>query len=419
MREEQIAGMDDADLEAYLVARNVPILSMDTEELGDLFGFSFNSYTMIGRHFKNAPFCERLHTSQKQFPSFAYPDAVKDAKTPEGSGEAADSLHMSFRKLGMRLSNVFMPEVRRLISSEADTLVHGWNEAGERIVAKDRPPSEEARNILNAESEFVAELKTRDKISHLIPMINETTKVRSHKNHFSVLETALAIREQSISVFPRSSETFQWVRDVFSLQSVETIVQTQDIIRRAMETYLPELTLEDVRLTVERKDLITYARAVFERLHETRREHALAEIIIADNGKGRSWRQSELALKSVGRQADGFHIQSPLDAAAVAYAVTEYAQVLPYWLPEDQRSSVKNFSARTIQRYRTLAARIFECSDSESAASVIREHTQLFQNAERKNMAMIQGMEKRPINFGVNLGMVKAHRLLNEFCWNN
>lgn len=413
MDDAEVTRLDDSALLEYLRRKKAPLLEMDTTKLGWLFTYAFHAYNTLERSFRDAPFHDALYTPQHQFSSFAYPRNRKHAKVPEGAGKAPDILHMALRKLGIRFADVFFPAAKELIGDEA-IIRQRKLVKGKKVTMKDCPPTAEAKKVLDEAKEFLAVLKDRQRNVHRIPVPNDRTQVHYHETSYSVLETALAIREQSIEVNSgRSKETFEWIRDAFSLQSVKTIVQTQEIVRKAIERHLPGRTLEDFRLTVELHDLLQFARAVYERAHETRRDHALHEIITCDNGKAARWRSEELALDSVGESSQGFNIRSPRDAAAVLYAMPQAFDLASFAFPEEERPAIV-LPSRMMKDYRRLAANVFSAPNQAAAGMLIARKNHLLQQTIERNEQLQERLQPYSEHHDPEMGIRKANRLLRE-----
>lgn len=411
MNHVEIAQLKNTELREHLKEKGAPLLDMDTRELDVLFAQSLLSYATLRRVFEDAPFCNDLYTSQKKFPSFAYKESIKNAEVPHGSGKAPDILHLAFRKLGLRIANVFAPAIQELIGDESRIRIR----EGDAII-KDRPPSDEAKQTLNDVAKFTAHFTDKDNQVHSAPVQNGKTHVFENGPRFSVLETALAIREQSIAVGggERSIETFQWVREVFHLQSLETIIQTQNILRSAIEKHLPNKTLEDFRLTVEEGDLLKFARAVFERSHDAKKDHALHQIAYPQTAEiyRSNMNSTEHTLVSVGESADGFEIQNPKDLASTLYVMPHALENLRYFfkgvgqaqasLPEDKAHAL-----------RSLANDVYN-SNLEQGRELVRANIHLLDIAMERQEESEAAASETHENYVPELGMRKAVQLIRD-----
>jgi hypothetical protein len=416
MESSDIAALDNQELLEFLQQKNAPILNANTSELGTLFGLSFHGYSLLEREFSEASFGEQLFTDQKHFLSMTYPRYRHLAKTPEGSGKAPDLLHMYLRTLGMRLSNVFLPTAKRLIGDEANIRKVGAYDPKlrEHVVIKDRPPNADARKTLEDVKEFDVILSDSSGEKYTITLQNEKTKVHYHDQSFNILETALALREQSIITNGRSDigDTFTWIRDIISLQSVETIVQVQKILSNAITCQLSQKTLKDFNLDVPTRDRLSYARAVFERGHESRRDHALTQIWQASNEKNMKHSPTSLSLQSVAENPDGFEIQNTQDAAAVLFMMPRAFRILQYAFGENFRETIPLEGIRK-DEFEQLATKVFS-SQNKNAAAAIGEQINIVQYAIQKNDDIMELLKDHPY-IDKTLGIHQANRLLRTF----
>ncbi len=415
MHSAEIAALGDDELLRLLQERKAPILTANTTELGDLFAFSYHAYSTREFALEGVSFKDQFYTSQKQFPSMCYPENRHLAKTPEGAGKAADLLHMYLRTLGIRIANVIIPAAKKLVGDEAVILKLGRYDPRERRheILKDRPPNEAASKILQETEVFEGVLKDAGGNIYALPLKNEKTTY--HQRSSAVLETALALREQSVIGNARRGDhiTLPWIRDLISLQSVETMVQIQQIIERGIQKKFSGKMLEDFNLTMPVKDRVNYARAVFERAHETRRDHALMQIELSrsDDIYRKKFTPTKLALSSVGESSEGFAIRDVKDAAVILATMPRTFHLFQYAFTEEARAGIP-LPMRMQDAFRTLAEDVLRQPDTVKASALIRRRIGLLREALVRNEVILRlvGFPVGDSSFGIN----KAYALLTN-----
>ena len=412
------ADLPDEDLFALLKERDAFILKANTGQLGFLFRQIFERYDRLVQKFKEAPFGHELYTPQSQFPSLSYPQNHSTVRIPHGIGKAPDILHQSFRYLGIRLTAPFIAPIQALIGTEANIRIFGPKDkqTGMPTVLKDRPPNEEARSILERTKEITIRLIDQLGMPVEVVVPNDRKQVIHRGESFCLLETALALREQSIAVnsrVPEGGETLKWVRRIIAQQSVQTLVQVQEILECAIKDQVPGATLADFNLIVRPSDRLKFARSVFERAHEARRDFSLYQIMTTHNRqKSGSFDASTLALQSIGETAEGFEIRDTHDAAAVIFAIPEAFRYFQYAFPKFQRRNVVA-SSDTEKMFASLAESVFYSSNLAHASVLIRQRASLIQAVLMKNNNILQALVARR-DKDPQLGIVLAIRLLRS-----
>lgn len=374
----------ESPLYEELHARNAPILRMDTKDFGYVFGVTLSRYEVQMDYFggrrgsyegyPSAVFADEFYTDHAFWPSLAHRDALHKTEKPRGSGHAIDLIHQTLRSLGHRIATAITPASEKLIGEEARIRIEVPDrENGGFHVMKDRPPSTEAIAALERVESFAVQMRDNQGKIHTITVQNDPTE--DLKRIHCVLETALALREQARDLFARPYPVFHWVRECVSLQSVSTMLQVAAILERGIQRSCPEKAIADFGLTVPMKSRLRIAEAIVQCIEDIRREYAIDTIAYSSDDRGRP----NLLAHIVGESSHGFTPKTPLETAAVTYAMHTSGTHLRF------HTGYNGHKARRWQFPRQLslqiidtANRIAEMASMDNVADTLRSSDGLF-----------------------------------------
>jgi len=402
-------------VQAVLEERSAPILNMSTPQFGRVFGEMLGQYEGQQMDFKGgyaskctpARFTDELYTDHSFWPSLAHRDVIHKAVTPIGGAEATDKIHLALRNLGWRIASVFTPAAESFIGEEAQIRIeHTKKLTRKRVVTKDRPPNADAIQTLEAVDEFIGILTDTNGNIHPITLENYQTEYLGKRA--CVLETALALREQARDIFgSRNHEVFTWVRDRVSMQSTDTLMQMLAIIQEGMKEQYPENILADFRLEIPLHARLQIAEIIFRKIHEIRREEAIERIIHCGDS-----RESNLLARSVGESADGFHIRSPVEAAAVTYAMQVGGDFVQFCYPKEVRSQCE-FPINLRDQIITIANSLATMRSLKEVSAALAQHREVLQRAQEWYNQQAITIEHPQFNqkHGINLALELLHQL--------
>lgn len=345
-----------------------PLREASLQQLGTVFLKLFSDSTNIYEgYFKEAPFIERLITPHYFLSSFKH--FKVESRPAIGISIPVNILHSEFRIFANKITQAMVPVINRALGPEGRITNPQYAEmpnGRKRLVAlDDSPPSADAQARLNAAGPVHIELRGPD--GKLFPLLLENDSGKKlHGAGF--LHTALALRDQVVSAFDRSIDTFRWIREVAGLQDTvfSTMVAMQRLLVKALAEQHPDISADSVGLDISRDARAKIELAVKEQAHSIRWSDTLHRIH-APGDKIRFIVNHRSVVELAGEPAGGYAIQSPTEAASILFALTTS---IPVETPKIYKVAVNPLS-ETIEQLRALSFDLADCASLAQCAAVI------------------------------------------------